>query len=328
MVDILKQNRIFIEEYLKKTFRLAVLVFGGLALLFILFQITSLTYSLNITKSEFKWLAVLKYFIYELVYLFIQVFPVCVFGSAIYVTINLRRKNYFLRYILAGYDIKFVFIRLLLFLFIINLFFNLTNETLAKRFKKNAEIVYDDEIIVKLYLDQRYTLVNSKSINPDDKISIIFEYLGMDNAYSDTLSLSSIFLLEKSENKTDFIWSNQGQLFNDYLQLRNPVYHIELNKAEGEAPDWKRSILESEEEYGYKIDTGGKTLRAESSKLENVSVFALTLEEYFNMYYWANKTGTPETGFIASIICFTLFLYLLFPMLMIFIALRIAGGNI
>jgi hypothetical protein len=245
----------------------------------------------------------------------------------VFVILNLKRKNYFLRYLLAGYNIKSVLIRLFTIFYLVNLLFSLMSETLGKNFKKKAEIIYDDEIIVKLYLDQRYTLVNSKSINPDDNISIIFEYLGMDDAYTDTLSLSSIFLLQKSADKTEYIWSNQGQLFNDYLQLRNPVYKIDVKRAEGQSPQWKRSIMESEDEYGYKINTMKKTLKAESSKLENVSIFALSLKEYFNMYYWADKTGAPESGFIISIICTTLFLYLLFPLLMILVALNIAEGK-
>jgi len=173
-----------------------------------------------------------------------------------------------------------------------------------------------------LYLNQRYVLVNSKSINPDERSSIIFEYLMMDDSYSDTINLTSVFLLQKMDNQNRFIWSSSGRLYDDHLVLGNPVYQIDVKKNQGKAPEWKRGVLESDGEDGYKINTNKKTIKAEDSKIENVSIFALNLNDYFHMYYWADKTGAPEKNLILLIILFTLFFYIIVPAFLMGISLH------
>jgi hypothetical protein len=321
------QHRYFLSKYISKIISLTVIIFTSSFLIFFLFQLTSLVYSLNATKSVFHWGAISKYFVDESIYLFFLVFPVCFFIAVVFITLDFHKKNYFLRYELAGVNIKFVLLKLFLIFYIMNLFFALINETVGKNFKKNAEIIYDDEIIVNLHLNQRYFLINSKSINPDEKISIIFEYLSMDNSYSDTINLTSVFLLQKNENRNQFIWSNVGRLYNDHLELTNPVYQIDIKKIPGKAPQWTRSVLESNGEYGLKINTNKQTLKAEDSKMENVSIFALDLNDLFHMYYWADKIAAPEKTLILSIIVFTLFFYLILPVFLMGIALNITKGT-
>jgi hypothetical protein len=53
----------------------------------------------------------------------------------------------------------------------------------------------------------------------------------MDDSYLDTLSLTSVFLLQRNHDETKFIWSGGGRLYNNYLELGNPVYKIDIKKA-------------------------------------------------------------------------------------------------
>jgi len=136
-----------------------------------------------------------------------------------------------------------------------------------------------------------------------------------------------VFILQKRDNHNLFIWSNSGRLYDDYLELQNPVYQIDQEKTTGKAPDWKRSVLKSDSEYGYKIYTNKETLKAEESKLDNVSILALNLKDYFHLYYWAQKTGAPESSLIMAIICSTFFMYIFFPLIMIFMLFRIVENK-